>query len=228
MLIVRKAFALLAGLGAVVLAGCAASPDADNEAADPGAKGEEAVGSVAQAVVPQDHALLACDNDVPASGFLEFPWNDHQHAETSGYRTGCVGFRVDRNLPFPTDVPSEAQAVARFPQYEGTWTAAKEQQCRNSIVDMRIATKFNESSSWNDTYIEGWGKNASPSFEYFPGTSIKKSITACSAQIIRGSGCSYYPKHNLMRIDVKAYPNGNKTDPGASRVYASFAHDLQC
>ena len=186
------------------------------------APGEGPIGETAQAL---GYNLISCPTDV----YTFFPTNHYSHHTDTGWKTGgCVSYFINRNMNIPANSASESYTYANFPQYEGAWSATKEAQCRNSLVEVRIAKRQSLTSAWDAEYVEGWGMYASPTFEYIPGTNVKVRIKSCTAMFRRApSQCSWYPDRNLLRIDVLAIPNGQLI-PGPARVRATFAHDNFC
>lgn len=195
---------IAAFLCAPVAVGCAAA-DVEPEA-------EETLGQTQQAV-NQDHSLIACANDVTVT----LPGGTPTAQASTGTKPGCVNFFVDRNLANPQDIPPDVWTYASFPQYTGAWTATKDAQCRNSLIEIRLATRTAVGQSWADEYIEGWGLYAVPQVVL---TGSGQQIIDCSVQITRR--CDWHPEHDLIRVDVKAVPNGNQTNPGASTVRSTF------
>jgi hypothetical protein len=203
-------------MATIATAGCAAETE----------PGVEAIDSVEQA-----YSLISCPNDVPTSGYVEFPYNDNHYGYWVNFKPDCVSMRVDRNVPFPEHLAVQAHAGARFPQYEGIYTATKEAQCRNSKVEMFIAKKWIDSSSWADEGIEGWGDWAEPDIDVIlpdPPQVPYYVINSCHAHVTRGAMCDYHPDRNLMRLDVRAVANGNAVDPGPAYVSAELEHDVFC
>ncbi len=215
-------------LCAPVAAGCTSSVEAEEApvgdlSASAATVDGENVAQTSQAVT-QQHSLFACPGDIYAT---LTPYNNVNTSASTGWVSNaqrCVNFYVNRNLSNPAGVPAEVWATADFPQYEGTYTQAKADACRASKVELRIAQRFGTSGSWGDEYIEGWGWYATPTVKLVNGT-VK--ITSCTAQYVRGPGCSYFTKYNNMRVDVMAVP-GTSTGASQSRVQAVFKNDTHC
>jgi hypothetical protein len=181
--------------------------------------------------VSQAYSLIACPNDAPASGYHEFPYNDNHYGYSVSNLPDCVSMRVDRNLSFPEYINVTAHALARFPQYEGVYTEDKANKCKNSKVEMFLAKKWQDSSSWATEGILGYGAMAVPEYRVeFPAPPQAPYwvIETCTAVFVKGAGCDYKPDRNLMRMDVRAVANGNAADPGPASVYATFEHDYFC
>jgi hypothetical protein len=215
--------------------GCAAQtdlpPDTGGTEGAPGAAAEGAPSADGEGTVGQvKQDLIACANDVPASGFVVFPYNTVNWTERSGWKPDCVGFRVNRNLPFPQTVPAEAEALGDFPQFEGKWTATKDAQCRASYIDVYFAEKPGPSGNYGA--YEGAPPvtaHAEPDIVYDPSSSTLLRIRSCRAQKWKGAGCSWFPQHNYQRIDVKLIVNGNPNNPiGPAKVHAMFKNDTHC
>jgi len=232
---VIRAFTATVATCTIATIGCAApvpvdgdaNPEAAGDQASPGEEGN--LGQTQQAVA-QQHALFPCPNDIPATGFINFPYNDANEGANSGWHSGCAAMRVYRNTSYPQNFKSIATALADFPQFEGTWSATKEAQCRASYVDMRVAQKTSPSHTYEDDhYIYGWYWYAEPTIEYLYGQ--KYRITNCRASYYmgvryNGQGGSWYPDMNYMRVDARAVVNNSVNNPvGAAKAYVKFEHN---
>ena len=234
---VFRAFAATVATFTIATLGCAAPAEGDSDPeaaggpADPAAAAAADEGNVGQTqqAVAQQHQLFPCPNDIPVTGFINFPYNDANEGANSGWRSGCAAMRVYRNTSFPQNFKSIATALADFPQFEGAWTATKDAQCRASYVDMRVAQKTSPSHSYEDDhYIYAWYWYAEPTVEFQAG---QFKITSCRAAYYmgvryNGQGGSWYPDMNYMRVDARAVVNNNVNNPvGAAKVYVKFEHN---
>ncbi len=218
MSVMIRALAIASVTFAFSAVGCAAQTgDAPEE---PTAKGEGSTGQVKQ-------ELFACPNDVPTSGFIEFPYNQVNYGASSGWKSGCVGFRVDRNLPFPSNVPAEVQAIADFPQYEGNWTATKQAQCEAAEVHAWYAEKPGTTGNYGAYEDDPPRKaKARPHLVFDPSSPSLLRIASCQAQVYIGGGCSLNPKYNYQRLDVRAVVNGATSN--TAKTYAMIMNDTWC
>ncbi len=207
----------------LAVVGCATGTEEPLESDTSSSADDE--GALAQA---KQELLVACDNDVPATGFVTFPYNQVDYGANSGWKSGCVGFRVNRNLPFPSNVPAEAEALGDFPQFEGTWTAQKSAQCAASYIEGGFAEKPGPGGEY--VTDRGIGKEyAVPHVVFDESSPTLLRITSCRAQKWMGAGCSWHPQYNYQRIDVRAVVNGNPSTPiGPARVHAMFRNDTWC
>ena len=177
---------------------------------------EEVVGQTEQ-------GLLACSNDV----FSELQWNANVDGADTGWKSGCVSHRVELGL-LDMDHPVTQQAVAQFPQYEGTYSQAKIDACKASYIEVWTGEKASASTA-SYSNLGYWYYYATPVTEIDP-TTFALRIKSCRAKWIRGGGCSWNPPGNndYVRVDVRAVPNGNTTSPGAATVWQSTVKDNFC
>lgn len=174
-------------------------------------------------------ALNACANDVPSSGFLTFPYNEADYAVNSGWKPGCVSFYVNRNVNTSQSYQfgAEEWAEADFPQFEGNWTPAKQEQCERSYVDVWFADKPAANGSYPNE--RSYRRTATVALEYDASSPSLLRIKSCTATVSRGLGCVWFPANNFHRIDVKQVVNGNPSTPiGPARVHAHFENDSHC